>query len=211
MTAQASSHATVELLSAYLDQELVGSEVHHLEDHLEQCAECHSRLEGLRKVVASLRRAERHDPPVDLEMAVARRIALAGQRESMLDRFETRLSIFNRQSTLLPLFAVVIALAVFMYLFAVGVEKHQNQRIPVIFGTPDTVENGSGETRRTAERVLRFEGGVWLEDGVSRDQVGRTVELDSDEGRRWLAEHPLLEQLPRPAVIRLDDEVVEIR
>lgn len=206
MSAQASSHATVELLSAYIDRQLAGSEATRLEDHLERCDECHGRLEGLRGVVANLRQIEALDPPPELEMAVARRIALTGDRESVFDRFESKLSVFNRQSTLLPLFAVVIALGVFMYLFAVALEKHQSERIQVIFGSPD-----AGETQQTGERVLRFEEGVWIEEGLSRDQVSRTVELDSEEGRRWLEEHPLLEQLPRPAVIGLDGEVVEIR
>ena len=206
MSAQASSHATVELLSAYLDQQLVGSEVSHLEDHLENCDECHDRLEGLRKIVASLHRIDDVDPPAELEMAVARRIALAGESSSVLDSFETQLSVFNRQSNILPLFAIVIALGVFMYLFAVAVDKHQNQRIPVIFGTP-----GSAETQQEADRVLKLEDGVWLEDGLTRDEVRRTVDLESDEGRQWLTKHPRLEQLPRPAVIRLDGEVVEIR
>ncbi|MEE8523427.1 MAG: anti-sigma factor [Thermoanaerobaculia bacterium] len=210
MSVPVSSHATAELLSAYLDRQLVEPEVERLEAHLEECQECHGRLEGLRKLVASLRRIESLDPPAELEKAVARRIALARDREPLLDRFESALSIFNRQSTILPMLGIVIALGVLIYMFSWALER--DQHIPVIFADPPGVEDSSGtEPRRSAGRLLQLEGELWIEDGASPDAVSRTIELDSEPGRRLLADHPELEQLPRPAVILLDDEVVEIR
>lgn len=209
MSVHVSSHATAELLSAYLDRQLVEPEVERLEAHLEECQECHGRLEGLRKLVASLRRIESLDPPAELEKAVARRIALARDREPMLDRFESVLSIFNRQSTILPMLGIVIALGVFIYMFSWALER--DKHIPVIFGTPPGVEESlDGESRRSAGRLLQLEDDVWIEEGVSREAVSRTIELDSEAGRSLLAERPELERLPRPAVILLDDEVVEI-
>jgi hypothetical protein len=208
MSVTVSSHATAELLSAYLDEELVEPELERLEAHLEECTECHGRLEGLRKVVASLRRIERPDPPSELEKAVARRIALVRDREPVLDRFESAISIFNRQSTILPMLGIVIALGVFIYMFAWALER--DQHIPVFFGNPPGTEE-DGSAQRSGGRLLQHEDGLWIEDGADLDAVSRTIELDSEEGRELLAAHPEVEQLPRPAVILLDDEVVEIR
>ncbi len=211
MSVPISSHATAESLSAYLDRQLVEPEVERLEAHLEECQECHGRLQGLRRVVADLRQIESLDPPAELRRAVARRIALAHDREPLLDRFESALSIFNRQSTILPMLGIVIALGVFIYMFAWALERHQHT--PVIFGSPaavgtDATTDGS---RESGGRLLQLEDGVWIEDGARRDAVSRTIELDSEPGLLLVAEHPELEQLPRPAVIFLDGEVIEIR
>ncbi len=206
MSVPVSSHATAELLSAYLDRELVQPEVERLEAHLEECTECHGRLEGMRKVVANLRRIESPDPPAELEKAVARRIALAHDREPMLDRFESALSVFNRQSTILPMLGIIIALGVFIYMFAWALER--DQHTPVIWGTPPSAE---GTETTSGDRMLQLQGDLWIEDGADPAAVSRSIELDSEPGRQLLTDHPELEQLPRPAVIVLDGEVVEIR
>ncbi len=228
MSIEASSHATVELHSAYLDRQLFEPEASRLEDHLEQCEDCHVRLEGLRKVVANLRRLESLDPPADLEHAVARRIALAGEPGSFLDRLESGLSIFSRQSSLLPMFGVVMALAVILYLFSVALERSQSGLLPVFFDDPPAAAAvaAAGERRELAGRVLvlraatapgeahRAAAEVWVEEGVSPEAVSRRVDLGSPAGQRLAAEHPELEELAElgaRAVIVLDGEVVEIR
>jgi anti-sigma factor RsiW len=219
MSIEASSHATAELLSAYLDRQLREGEAGRLEAHLEHCEECHVRLEGLRRVVANLHRLESLEPPAELEKAVARRVALAGDRLSVLDRVENRLSIFNRQSPILPMFGVVLALGVFIYLFAVALERSRSSLTEVVFVDSVGEAPAAGESRQIAGRVLDrvalAEGGeVWLEEGVSREAVSRTVELDSAAGDRLAAEHPELRELAdlgAPAVIELAGEVVEIR
>ena len=213
MTVTASSHATVELLSAYLDRQLREPEAGALEAHLERCEECHGRLEGLREVVENLRRLDRRDPSPELEKAVARRIALAGDPPGLLDRFESQLSIFTRQSPLLPMFGVVMALAVFIYLFAVAVDRSRSSLTPVVFEVPAPAAS-VGDERQLAGRVLTWQGEAWVEEGVSLEAVSRTLELDSDAGRRAIAERPELGELSAlgaPAVIELAGEVVEIR
>ncbi len=213
MTVTASSHATVELLSAYLDRQLREPEAGALEAHLEQCEECHGRLEGLREVVNNLRRLDRRDPSPELEKAVARRIALAGDPPGLLDRFESQLSIFTRQSPLLPMFGVVMALAVFIYLFAVAVDRSRSSLTPVVFDVPAPAAS-VGEQQELAGRTLVWRGEAWVEQGVSAEAASRTLELDSDAGRRAVAERPELAELAElgaPAVIELAGEVVEIR
>ena len=60
-------------------------------------------------MVKKLRRLERRDPSPELEKAVARRIALAGDPPGLLDRFESQLSIFTRQSPILPMTSAGLA------------------------------------------------------------------------------------------------------
>jgi hypothetical protein len=210
-----SAHADVELLSAYLDRELVEPEARELEAHLEECEECHGRLDGLRRVTADLRRIEEVEPPPELAQAVARRIALAtDDRESLLDRFEDRISIFNRQSSLLAMFGVIIALAIFMYLFSVALEQSRSDGlIPVIFEDPPGASE-TAERLEVAGRVLIRDHGRWLEDGVDAGAAARPVDLDSDAGRELLADHPELADLAdldAPAVVEVDGRVVEVR
>lgn len=218
MNAQVSSHATVELLSAYLDRELVEPEARELEAHLEECRECHVRLQGLRQVVSNLHRLESVEPSPELEQAVARRVALAGEPLSVLDRVENRLSIFNRQSSILPMFGVVLALVVFVYLFAVALDQSRRGLIPVVFEDPATAaageEAGAADRSELAGRLFLLRDGAWVEEGVSPEAVSRTLTVDSEAGRELLAAHPELEELARlqdPVILELDGEVIEIR
>lgn len=133
-----SSHASAELLSAYLDRELAEQEAAVLELHLDQCHECHGRLQGLNTVVANLRHLERQAPPPTLDMAVARRIALAGERRGALDRLEDGLGAFQRRSNLMMWFAVVIALVLITFFFLHTLARSQNSNIPVTFGDQPT-------------------------------------------------------------------------
>ncbi len=129
-----SSHASAELLSAYLDRQLAEQETADLESHLDHCRECHGRLQGLNNVVANLRHLERQAPPPTLDMAVARRIALAGERKGTLDRFEEGLEAFQRRSSLMLWFAVVFALVLITFFFLNTLARSQNTTIPVTFG-----------------------------------------------------------------------------
>lgn len=129
-----SSHASAEILSAYLDHELAEQETADLESHLDECHECHGRLQGLNTVVANLRHLERQAPPPTLDMAVARRIALAGERKSALDRLEEGLEAFQRRSSLMMWFAIVIALVLITFFFLNTLARSQNTNIPVSFG-----------------------------------------------------------------------------
>lgn len=214
-----SDHATIEDLSAYLDRQLTRAELLEIEKHLAECELCAKRCEGMRRVMSSLRHLEHLAPPSTLDQTVARRISLRGQRVGLYERLESSLSIFERQSSLLALFGVVIALAMFMLFLSVAVERAQNATIPVVFQDPDFLSEESlgddAETRlEVAGRVLLRDGDTWIEEGVDPARVDRVLEADSAAARELIAQHPELAEvaaLDRPAIIALDGEIVELR
>lgn len=204
-------HASAETLSAYLDHELHRGEAREVEDHLAACASCQARLDGLRGVVTDLRHLERLAPPSTLGQLVVRRIELEGDRRSLLDRLETHLGGFERQSSFLGLFALIIALASIILLFAQALEQERRGTTQVIFQDPepqtDTV------ILELADRRLRRLGGVWIEEGVTPDSIEETVESETDAHRELVAAHPELAELAvldAPAIVRLGDLVVRI-
>ncbi len=213
-----STHASAELLSAYLDRQLVEPEARQLEQHLDRCPECDVRLEGLRKVVKNLRSLEQLATPLTLEQTVARRIALSEERESLLDRFEQSMSIFNRQSPILASFGVVIALALFIYFFSYTLHLRENALMPVIFEDPPSAaaapEQTPGDSLNVAGRHLVWsENGLWVEQTVDEEAVERALEVDSEDGRAFLAEHPELADLAklgRGVVLVVGGEVVRL-
>ena len=214
-----SSHATAEVLSAYLDQQLVEREARQLEEHLGTCPECHVRLESLRKVVQSLHNLTQIEPPLTLQATVARRIALTDESPTLLDRFEEGMSLLNRQNPILAMFGVVIALVLFIYLFSYTLHL-RNERlagtIPVIFQDPPAVA-AAGETahqRTVAGRTLALiEEDLWVEQGVSAEAVSRVILINSAEGRAFLALHPDLSdlaELGQSLVLAVEGEVVRL-
>lgn len=186
-----STHATSENLSAYLDRRLSAAETRQVEDHLAGCPRCRQRFTGMRNVVSGLRHLERMAPPPTLEGLVARRVRLESGRKGLLDRLESGMGIFERQSSTLALFALVIALAVIMLLFAHALEKQRNSSIPVVFQNPAAARE---QSRELAGRVFHRESGVWVEAGVEAEP-GRTVAPDSEEWRALVAAHPELVEL----------------
>lgn len=215
-----STHVSAELLSAYLDRQLAQRETRELEEHLESCDQCHVRLKGLRRVVASLQSLNPVAPPSTMEQAVARRIALADDRVSLLDRLEDGMSLLNRQNPILSMFAVVIALALFIYFFSLTLHQREtNSMIPVIFKDPPVAtaadpEVAVGSTLGVAGRSLVWSaGGLWVEEGTSVDEVSRTFAAGSEEAGALLAAHPELADLAalgRSVVIAVDGEVVRL-
>ena len=209
-----STHASAEMLSAYLDRQLVEPEARELEQHLDRCPECHVRLEGLRKVVKNLQNLEQLATPLTLEQTVARRIALSDEPESLLDRFEHGMSIFNRQSPILATFGVVIALALFIYLFSYTLHLRENTGVQVIWEDPPYAAEGS--RLEVAGRQLVWSestGGVWIEEGVDVAAVSRTLVADSEEGRAFLAANPELAdlgELDRDVVFESGGEIVRL-
>ncbi len=224
-----STHASAEVLSAYLDRQLVEPKARQLEEHIESCQQCHVKLEGLRKVVTNLQNLEQLAAPLSLEQTVARRITLSDRSPSLLDRFEEGMSIFNRQSPMLSMFGVVIALALFIYLFSYTLHLRETATTPVIFEDPPAADGAApraeGSARRTegapteqlvaADRRLLWSGdGLWVEEGVSAAAVSRTVTFDSDDGRALLAAHPDLAglaDLDRSVVIEVGGEVIRLK
>ena len=135
-----SAHASVQDLSAYLDRCLDEPATRRVERHLDLCGDCRERFQGMRRVAEGLRGLGDVEPPAELEQAVARRIRLAGEQEPWLDRLENGLGTFQKQSSTLAIFAVVLALAVMLVLFAQALERARNETIPVYFDDPPARE-----------------------------------------------------------------------
>lgn len=216
-----SPHANAATLSAYLDQELPDPEAQELREHLDDCAACQQRIAGMKNVVASLKHLERMAPSPTLDQLVTRRVALEGEHKSLIDRLEGSLGTFERQSSLLGLFGLVVAFAVMILLFAHALERRKSSLIPVIFQDPVTADLTGGqlsETREIAGRVLHREGEIWVEQGVVSEQgivseATRNVTFESAAWRTLLDEHPELaelEKLRRPIVIRIENEVLRL-
>lgn len=167
-----STHAKVETLSAYLDKELPADEASLIEEHLASCEVCSQRLDGMRSVVSSLHHLERMAPPPTLDQFVARRIKLEGEEKSLVDRIETSLTRIPRQSSLMALFAMVIAFAAIMMLFIQAVHDSQNTMTPVIFHDP--AADPSTE-RALAGRLLALQDGIWVEDGTDSTSAERVA------------------------------------
>jgi anti-sigma factor RsiW len=202
-----STHATTETLSAYLDRQLSAAQTREIEDHLADCPRCRRQFAGMRSVVASLRHLERMAPPPTLGGLVTRRVTLESARKGLLDRFESGLGLFERQSSILGLFGLIVALAVIMLLFAQALERQRNASIPVIFHDPTAAR---GESRELAGRVFRRESGVWVEAGLEAEP-DRAVAADSRQWRALVAAHPELaelETLEEAVVLRVEDGVL---
>ena len=118
-----SSHLAIELLSSYLDEEVTTRQLRLVEDHLDDCAECRSTLEGLRSVAQSVRRLESVAPPSTLGVATERRLRIAALEEARGLDIERSLGRWLKQPVLAPVFAIVLALAAILYLFAYGVAR----------------------------------------------------------------------------------------
>ena len=197
-----SSHATVEILSAYIDRELPDAEARQIEQHLEDCDVCQQRFSSMRSVVAGLQHLSRLAPPSTLDQVVARRVAFEGREQSLVDRLESSMRGFERQSSLLALFGVVIAFAVMILLFAQALERHRSSTIPVVFKDPlsqrgaedSSRESTTQQNRELAGRTFYLRGDVWMEEGIRPDFV-RTVAFDSPLWTSLISQYPELAQL----------------
>lgn len=211
-----------ELLSAYLDGELAAEEEERVEELLDERPEMRAELDGMRRVIGHLRHVERVAPPQTLDMAVTRRIALDGDRRSLLDRVEDGMTGIGggKQSHIFSMFALVIALVAIVYFFAQGVHDAGRGLIPVIFDEPPAMQDADLETARqvvVAGSLFRrhddeHEGALWVEDGVAPDAEAELVLLGSERGERLLEEHPELHgvALLGHVKVRVDGEVVEL-
>lgn len=212
------SHATIEDLSAYLDEQLAVADKARVEFHLASCGDCRARFDGLRRVSRSLGRLERLAPPSSLDQMVARRIALEGDKPHWLDRIESGLLYAQRQSSFLALFAVVVALAAMSVFLVQAVDRRRNATIPVLFGDPAGLLSPISEIRRLAGRELMRGREGWVETGLAVIAPGERVVVHRDAADPvWgelLAAHPEfaeLADLETPIVLEIEGVVVEIR
>ena len=70
-------HVTVQQLSSYLDDQLVGGSADIVRQHLTACPECDAKLGALSRMDAALTRALSHDPGEDVYRRLEREIASA--------------------------------------------------------------------------------------------------------------------------------------
>lgn len=212
----------VETLSAYLDGELEPDEAARVEALLERDPEVRRRYEGMRAVAGGLRHLERAAPPSTLGQDVARRIALAGEKPSLLDRVEEGFGGLRRgPSNVLVMFALVFALACILLFYSVGLEQIREGALSVTFGGPPPDASIPDDVSR-ARTVLvagklfeRQAEDLWVESGITERgiEIARTVELESEEGEALLADHPELLGigLLGRAIVEVDGEMIDLR
>lgn len=209
-----SQQAPAEVLSAYLDGQLEPAEAAELERRLENDDALREQLAGMRRVVSNLQHLQRMAPPPTLGQDVARRVALAGERTSLLDRIEDGLSRLQHQSTTFLMFAVIFALALIIYMFSFGLRD--SNLVPVVF--EDGVQEIDLEVLKTAVttvmggRLFEREGDLWLEEGVDPSAPARVVELASPAGQQLLEARPDLQGIAylKRARVKVDGEVLEL-
>lgn len=170
-------HASLEKLSSYLDAELASGARVELEAHLSDCSTCRHRLDGLRRVVARLERLEQQAPPAELALLVERRVAAEAGRDGLRERLEQTVKTFLVLPSLTPIFGLVVALALILYLFSFGLARHQAPGtrlvVPVSEPAPDAPRMIAG---RDFERV----GDVWVERGLGAAQPEERLDFRGD-------------------------------
>lgn len=174
-------HGNVELLSSFVDGELEAPARRAVESHLADCRPCRERLGSLRRLVAELRSLEAAPPPAGLEGRVRRAILFEQGRAGGLRRSAESLRRWIDQPLLLPLFGVVTALAVLLYLLTAwtGPGALEGTRLVV---APAAVELAEGAERQIAGRDFVRREGRWVERGVDPAAVVRRVDLRGEPG-----------------------------
>ena len=150
------AHPETQLLSAYLDRELVDRETRRVEGHLSECLRCQQRLDGLREVVAKLHRVESAHFPRFLYDQIPHRISLESRPQGLIDRFENRLRrIYFPESSIPLTFALVMALVVVVYFFVWGADRvRQRSEATVPVGevlSPSEVPQTQSDADRDSE------------------------------------------------------------
>ncbi|MEM1206424.1 MAG: hypothetical protein AAGN66_24540 [Acidobacteriota bacterium] len=201
--------AEAEQLSAYIDGQLGPEEREKIERLLEQDDDVRLRYEGMRRVTTGLGHLERLAPPPSLGQAVARRVALEGEHRSLLDRIEGGLSHFERQPSTFLMFSLVFALSLIILFFAWGIDK-RGASPPIV---PLVLEQGD---QVTVQGIVfeQVSGGLWVQEGIDPAAPAEPLDLDSEEGRRILAERPELHSIIlflRYAHLDIEGEVREIQ
>ena len=175
------------LLSAYLDGELATAEETAVEEHLAACPGCRANLDGLRTVVSRLHALQRATPPVALDHAVARRVALEARPVGLVGKMEAALRRLTVDPGTLVLFGTVLALAAIATVFALGVDQSGRQPVAADRGQDWSGVELSGVV--VAGRHFERDGETWRERGAG--EPVREIASGSPEGEA------ILEELPR--------------
>lgn len=170
------SHATLERLSSYIDSELSDRRLREVEEHLEACPECRRRLAGLERVVERLGSLEPGLPPAHMARGISAAVARHETGTTPLGLLEQGADRLRLRPPLLPIFALVIALAAIVFLFARGVERRQLQGtrfvVPAASHEP-APDAAAAESRVAAGRRFDRVGSVWLERGLAEPPTSR--------------------------------------
>lgn len=166
-------HVSLEQLSSYLDLELAEPERFGLEHHLNDCASCRGRLDGLRSVVARLERLEQQAPPSELAFLVERRVAAEADRLGLQGRLERTIKTLFIQPSMTPIFGLVVALALILYLFSFGVARQQIRGTRLVV----PVSPAAPVARMIAGREFIRTDGVWVERGLEPTAPVTVLEL----------------------------------
>lgn len=220
------SHPRVEDLSTYLDSRLTVEESQRVEAHLEHCDTCRNRLQSMRTVVRKLAALERRTPPPYLGYQLKRLSAGEATRATLVERLERGASRINVENAVLPMFGVVVALIVIIYLLAGAFHRHQRSELSTgteseapMFGrsleTSPTAAESSGGTDSwvVADRTFDLIGDTWTERGLDVDAEAIRHSAEDAEIQEWLEVHPDLRDLGalgRKVRLRLEGRVVEI-
>jgi hypothetical protein len=213
---------SVDRLSSYLDGELSSRQERQLEIHLESCDSCRRELEGLRRVVSRLRRLEHQSPPSSVTAALER--SLAGERlgRDRSERFARLPGEPAPESTLLPWFALVVALVAVLLIFLQAVDRRREQATRILAPEAPRAEQEAPERgeadppiRLMGGRELRYRQGIWLEKGVASGSEAETIVVTADGANdprlADLGGVEELRSLGAPVRLRLGGEVVELR
>lgn len=205
--------ATVELMSRYLDGDLTPAERRRAENLMTQDAEALEIYEGLRQVRGSLGRLADAVPPPHLGVLVQRRVALEAEESGLWRRVDSRLRRFLVEPTMLPAFAVVLALAAMVYVLASGLERFERAREPVFLRPPPAAVQVPAP-RQIGGKTFEFQGDRWIEQGLSGEAAATAPRLLVSKGESddWKRAHPELAVVPElgAVVLELDGDVVEI-
>lgn len=187
-----SGHAAIEVLSALVDGELGEPERRELETHLAGCAPCRARLDGLRRVAGELGALGRPAPPPTLDLWVARRVAL--ERREGAGSWKVRLERWGEPGALLGPFAIVLGLAIVVYVLAHAMARSERPadgtRIVVV-----PIERLLGaETVEIDGRTFRRDARGWVE-ADNAEIPGPATPLGREERHEVLDRFPELRGL----------------
>ena len=203
-----SRSSEAELLSRYLDDDLEEADRRRLEAALERDPALRRELEGLRAVVAQLGDLERPAVPLELGGRVARLARLEARRTGLWERGHALLERHVLSSTLLPAFAVVLALGAILYVLSEGVSRLPEHGTRLVVAPGEAV----GSRREVAGRLFAAVAGGWREVGLESGGVAPR-RVAGEELADLVADRPELRQLAAlggAVQLRLDGEPVTL-
>jgi anti-sigma factor RsiW len=202
-----SGHLRVEVISAYVDDELSPRRRTVVDGHLENCSSCRERLAGMRSAVGGVRRLEKVAPPPAIAFRVRQEIARRDARPAgFFARLRSSLSLTTNPALSTPL-GMALALLLSVLVFegrgswfgprslatdtflnierANGVRPAPEFHVEAAFGDPLVLPETTSEV---AGRVFVLTDNGWVQQGVDGRAPEARVRLDSAQGRRLLAQ-----------------------